>query len=187
MNQNPFGDLQNKPPIPSPTGEAKTALQSSRGVVAYAPMIAIGVGVFAILMALSFVVNILFVGIAIIALYVVLAIYATEKLKSLGAKLNYTISSREDLRQAGALIDLNMKLAFALMVILFPLMAVSVLKGAIICTLLIMLVSFSLTPYTLAAEKKFKAMQVESFDVQLAPEFAAMLARWKEPGFGLKR
>jgi hypothetical protein len=159
----------------------------SRGIASYAPMIAIGAVVFAVLMALSFAVNILFVGIVIIAIYVALAIYATEKLKALGTKLNYTIHSREELRQAADIIDLNMKLAFVLMVVLFPLMIVAVLKGALICTLLIMVASFSLTPYTLSAEKKFKAMQVSSFEPQIETEFAAMLARWKEPGFGLKR
>jgi hypothetical protein len=119
-------------------------------------------------------------------MYVMLAIVATEKLKALGAKLNYTIRSREDLRQIGEIIDLNMKLAFVLLVVLFPLMGVAVLKGALVCTVLLMIVSFSLTPYTMAAEKKFKAMQVDAFDPQIAAEFATMLARWKEPGFGLK-
>lgn len=187
MNQNPFGNLQNKPPIPSPHNESAPASSSSSGLLAYAPMFAIGIGVFVVLMAISYILPILFVGLAIIAIYVVLAIIATEKLKSLGEKLKYTISNREDLGQAAVVIDLNMKLAFVLMVVLFPLMVVSVLKAAFVCTLLIAVASFSLTPYTLGAEKKFKAMEVESFDAQLAPEFAAMLARWKEPGFGLKR
>lgn len=185
MNQNPFDNLENKPPIPSP--HSGPAPSSFVGLLSYAPMIGVGVGVFVVLMALSFILPILFIGIAIIATYVVLAIMATEKLKALGEKLKYTISSREDLRQVAQAIDWNMKLAFALMVVLFPLMAVSILKAAFLCTMLLAIASFSLTPYTLGAEKKFKAMRVESFDAQLAPEFAAMLARWKEPSFGLKR
>ncbi len=150
-------------------------------------MASIGLGVFVILMALSFVINILFVGIAIIAIYVVMAVIATEKIKAFGAKTNYTIRRRETLREVGEIIDSNMKLAFVLMTVLFPLIAVAVLKSAYACTALIAVASFSLTPYTMSAEKKFKAMKVDSFDIEIASDFAAMLVRWKEPKFGLKK
>lgn len=169
----PFSDYGDK--TPSPSGKWK----------GYAQMFAWGVLAFALLMLLSRFVDLLFFGLLAIAIYVVIAIYTTFLISSLGKKLQFCVRSHDDLQQIRRVVDLNMKFAYLFMSLMYAFMAAFLVTRNFLCLILLSVVSLTMSPFLLRVESKFKAMKVESEDPSVAATFDAIIAAWKEPKFGL--
>lgn len=94
------------------------------------------------------------------------------------------IGSRAHLDKALKLIDWNMKGAYVLMIVFYPLLALALLRGQV---QVLPFASLFLVPFALWSvniEKKFKAMSSPQPD--LSQGFSDAVAQMKAPQFGLK-
>lgn len=169
----PSSDFGNKKP--SPTGKWK----------GYTKIFGWSVLTFALLLLLDRFVSLFFIGLFSIAVYVIVAIYLTFLISSLGKRLQFCVRSHDDLRHIRRVVDMNMKFAYLFMGGMFSFLAAFLVTGNFICLFLLTVVSTIASPFLLRIEEKFKAMNVISEDPSVAVEFADIIAQWNEPKFGL--
>ena len=187
----------NQPPIPEPdnaspwstvsaTGEAAAAQFPAEKKASYVPAIICGVLLLIAFSALQyFVPGAQFLWMALCVLYVALAFFSLYEMKTLRTRLGDVVCSREQLREVAAVVDRNMKCAYIIMVVLWPLFAVALFFQVWWLLIALMVISTGLSPFLSAEEKRFKAMTFDAAQPELASGFAWLLARWAEPRFGL--
>jgi len=168
-----------QPPIPSPVSD-DTQPKSN-----YAMMLFCGIAVFAALLGLSriIVAPVLFAAVAL-PLFLA-AIAGTFGIKRAGEQLSYQLRSPGDLEIARKAIHINMKLAFAFSVLMYPLLGMVLMRRVWPCVIIVAIFTVPFGAWSTQVEAKFKAMT--SDDESLNARFQDLLRRWKEPGFGLKR
>lgn len=138
-----------------------------------------------LLLGVQRVVSLLAPGLFLIVIYYAAVIGTGWQMKKLGERLNYAVRETSELAAVRRLIDLNMKVAYLMMIAIWPLIIAAVLTGTLFLTAALM-PGLLLSPLLLGIEKRFKAMNVDA-DPAIAAQFAEYLAQWKEPKFGLSR
>jgi hypothetical protein len=171
------------PPIPDPSAPPTRAPQQARKP-SYLPVICGALLAFAVFWGLSRVVPLVWLFVVAVVPLCLFAVWVMLQIQSFYRRCNGVIGSRADLDEALKLIDWNMKGAYVMMIVFYPLMALALLHGE---TLVLPLSSLFLVPFALWStniEKKFKAMSSPQLD--LSQGFADALRQMKAPQFGLK-
>lgn len=176
------------PPIPDPSAPFVKTSPIQKPQVAkasYAPIVAYALLVFGALWTVARVVPVWSIYAAVFGSLTLFSIVVILKTQQFFRKCDGVIRSRAELNEAFKLIDVNMKGAYLMMVVIYPVLALSVLRGA-------SYLAFPVTPIFLlpiglwgqAITRKFKAMSCS--EANLSAEFADAILQFKEPQFGLK-
>lgn len=173
-----------KAPIPPPEPEISTEPPTHRRRVTYAPVILQGALVCLLLMGVQRTVGLLWPGLILTVIFIVASLVSAVQMKALCERLNDELNQTPELEAAHRLLDANMKMAYVAMIVIYPLIAASLLTGTFVVSLLLLVTSALSTPFLVSTENRFKALKT-SADPLIAAQFAEYLVQMKEPRFGL--
>jgi hypothetical protein len=141
---------------------------------------ALGVALFFLMRALILSVGPLVVTVAVLLLYVLPALVATGRLKRVGQKLGYRISSEQDMQEAKRSITLNMQVSFLMLAITFSFLGALLLTGNGMYSFLLLIVTVPFGMYSTRADARFRAMEIVPENPDLTSRFQDYLRQWKE-------
>jgi hypothetical protein len=173
------------PPIPSPFPDETAATRAPKA--SYAVPILIGLGITGVMVSVRAVLGMDSIAAVVLPLYSVAAIYGTLRIKHQGERLGHVLRTHEDVASIKPVVDLNMKLAYSVMVTLWPFFLLAILSNKLVYSVAVMAISIPFGMWSAGIESKFKAMPVESTDPSVKAAFDQILVWWKEPRFGLPK
>jgi hypothetical protein len=170
------------PPIPSPF-EPPTPIQHTRKP-SYLPVIAGAFLAFGLFWILSRIVPVVWLFVVATVPLWSFAVWVMLQMQRFYGRCNGVIGSRAHLNEALKLIDWNMKGAYILMIVFYPLLVLALVRGQV---QMLPFASLFLIPFALWSvniEKKFKAMRSPQPD--LSQGFNDAVVQMKAPQFGLE-